>query len=90
MVTDGFIEGLLVGVLGSAVLGVVARQVMFAMRSVRSFFQPPVVAQKTPKSPAQVFSGCVKGVLTLILMAALVLGLVVVALSGPVQRLLQR
>ncbi len=85
MVNDRFIEGLLVGVCGSAVVGFFARQILLAMRPVRGFFRAPVMAQKTPPSPAQAAMGCMRGVMILIFWFGLLLGVIAVWLSGRVR-----
>jgi cell division protein FtsX len=86
MVDDSvFTQGILFGLLAAFVVGAVARQILFAMGSVRKYFAPQTVIQQTKQTPAQVGSGCLKGLGILIFWAALVVGLIAVWLSGRVR-----
>ena len=85
MVNDRLVEGLLLGLAGSAGVGFFARRILLAMRPVRGFFKAPVMAQKTPPSPAQAAMGCARGVIILIFWFGLLAGVIVVWLSGRVR-----
>ena len=60
--TDGeFATGVAAGLIAALVFGFVARQILFALGTIRAYFSPQVVKHSTDRSPAQVGAGCMQG-----------------------------
>lgn len=65
MLTDDMLFGILLGLVLAVVLGIVFWWLLWSRDHIHAFFAPQRVTQQTGRTPAQVFVGCVMGVLAL-------------------------
>ena len=67
-VTDQFCFGILAGFAIAGVVALLLQQYLWATNHIGGFFHPQVVVHPTAQTPAQVFQGCLAGVVGLLVL----------------------
>jgi hypothetical protein len=74
--------GIVIGLFAALTFGLIARQILFAIGTMRAFFRPLVVKQNVGISPVQAVGGCLRGAFILVFWSAVLGGLLVLLMRG--------